>query len=574
MSVARSSLAMAGGSIASRVLGIVRQSLIVAIIGQGLVGNAFQTANTLPNIIYVVIAGGVLNSVLVPQLVKAMAAKDGGREYTDRLLTIAIGIFLVVTVVATLGAGWLVRAYAASLRGSALDLAVFFAVITIPQIFAYALYGLLGQVLQARGRFAVFGWSPALANVVSIAGLLGFAALYREQITSHAIEAPQSWTPEMVWWFAGTATLSIVAQALVLLVPLWRSGFRWRPRLGLRGVGLRATSKVTAWAFASLLVSQVAYLAASQVMWRASGSSVRLPGQPFVAGVAAYSNALLVFLVPHSLIALSLFTALYPRISAAVRDRKTELVRRDYVQGLTVPAALTVPSSVALVVFALPLMTLLFTSPDPAEVPAAALVLAALGLGVLPLGVDVLNQRILYAYEAGRSAFAAQLVLTLVALGVTGLALLVRPEWTAVTIALGLVVSNLVAAAYGMVQVRRRIGPYGGSTVVRTWVRMLFAASVAGLVASWPTAWLTDVSATWGRFGALLPLGVGGLLFAVVYVLLAVRMDVRELGDLLGPVADRVGRVLGPRLARRGAAGRGGGGAAGGGEGGGRHRAR
>ena len=148
-SIASSSLAMAAGSVASRLLGVIRQSLIVVAIGQGITANTFTTANTLPNIIYMIIAGGVLNSVLVPQLVKAAKAPDGGRAYTDRLMTVGLGALLLVTVVSTLLAGWLVRLYAINLQGSALELATFFAVITLPQIFFYGLYGLLGQVLNA-----------------------------------------------------------------------------------------------------------------------------------------------------------------------------------------------------------------------------------------------------------------------------------------------------------------------------------------------------------------------------------------------------------------------------------------
>ncbi len=173
MNVARSSVVLAAGSTVSRVLGVVRQGLITYLIGQGLVGNAFTTANNLPNIIYMLIAGGVLNSVLVPQLVKAAKRPDGGRDYTDRLLTLGVGGILVITVLATAGASLLMRLYAGDrLVGPALELAVFFAVITLPQIFFYGLYGLLGQVLNSRGQFAAYGWAPALANAVAIVGLI------------------------------------------------------------------------------------------------------------------------------------------------------------------------------------------------------------------------------------------------------------------------------------------------------------------------------------------------------------------------------------------------------------------
>ncbi len=540
MSIARSSLAMASGTTASRVLGVVRQSLIVVAIGQGLTANAFTTANTLPNVIYMLVAGGVLTSVLVPQLVKASQRDDGGREYTDRLLTVALGALLVVTVVATFAAGWLVQLYAGQLTGSALTLATFFAVLTLPQVFFYGMYGLLGQVLNARGQFAAFGWSPALANVVAIVGLLAFMALF----DGHA--EPEQWTPAMVWWFAGTATLSIVAQALLLVVALWRNGFRYRPRFGVRGVGLGATSRVAGWAFAALLVSQLTYLVSSRVMWNATGDTPAEGGEPFVAGVAVWANALFVFMVPHSLVALSIFTAMYPRISAAVHDGNQRALRRDYARGLTVPAALTVPASVALVVFALPLTGLLYASRNPAEVPATALTLACLAPGILPFGVDVLNQRFLYAFENGRRAFTCQALLTATAIGVTLLSLLFRPQLTVPIVAVGLVVSNVVSAALGMWFVRQRIGPLGMFSVVRSWVRILLASVIAGLVAWGPAVLLTRVLPERSRWSDLVVLAAAGLLFGAVYLALARVFSIAEVARFVDPVRRRLRRSTNP----------------------------
>lgn len=536
--VARSSLAMAGGTTASRVLGVVRQSLIVLAIGQGLTANAFTTANTLPNVIYMLVAGGVLSSVLVPQLVKASQREDGGREYTDRLLTVAFGGLLVVTIVATVGAALLVRLYAGQLSGSALDLATFFAVITIPQIFFYGMYGMLGQVLNARGQFAAFGWSPALANVVAIVGLVAFMLLFDGHVP------PSDWTAAMVWWFAGTATASIAAQALILVFPLWCKGFRFRPRLGVRGVGLGATSRVAGWAFGALLVSQLAYLVASRVMWHATGDTEapRAAGEQFVAGVAVWANALFVFMVPHSLVALSLFTAMYPRIAKAVHDEDLPALRRDYAQGLTVPAAITLPASAALIVFALPLTGLLYTSRNPAEIPATAAVLACMAPGILPFGVDVLNQRFLYAFEDSAKAFTTQVVLTATAVAVTLSSMAFAPQLTVPIIAIGLVVSNLASSAFGMTLVRRRIGRFGLFGVVRSWVRIIIASVLAGWVAWGAVLILTRLLPGRGRLSDLVVLAVGGALFGGVYYLLARVFHIAEVARYVDPVMDRLRR--------------------------------
>ena len=533
-SVARSSAAMAAGTIASRVLGVVRQSLIVAAIGQGVVANAFTTANTLPNVIYMIIAGGVLNSILIPQLVKAAGNPDGGREYTDRILTLTLSFFLVVTVIATACAGWLVTAYAARLTGDAVALATFFAVLTVPQIFFYGVYAVLGQILGARGRFTAFGWAPAVANVVAIAGLVAFMVLF----DGHG--DPGRWSPAMVWWFAGSATASIVAQALVLVVPLWRSGFRFTPRFGLRGVGLGTTSRVAGWAFGALLISQLGYLVASNVMWAATIAPDRTA--QFVAGPAVYANALFVFMVPHSFVALSLITAMYPRLSAAAHARDTAALRRDYRLGLTLPTALTLPASVALLVFAVPIVGFLYRSPNPAELPATALVLAAMSLGVVPFGVDVLNQRFFYAHDDGRTAFVEQVVLTGTAIAVTLSSLAFAPRWTVPIIGAGIVVSNTAAAVYGMWRVRRRIQWLGGRRILLTWGRMAAAATLAGLVGWAVVVALGLVVTDPGRLGNLLLLVGGGATFALVYLVAARMLGVREIARLAAPLTRRLER--------------------------------
>ena len=549
MSVARSSAVMAAGSIVSRVLGVVRQGLITYLIGQGLVANAFTTANTLPNTIYIIVAGGVLNSVLVPQLVKATQAQDGGRDYTDRLLTLGIAGLLLVTVVGTAAAGLLVRLYTGDrLSGAALELAVFFAAITLPQTFFYGLYGLLGQVLNARGRFAAYGWAPALANAVAIVGLLAFAAYYDGHV------GPAEWTPAMIWLFAGTATASIAAQGLVLAWALWRSGFRWRPRIGRGespGSGLGATSRVAGWAFGSLLVSQVGYLVASQVLWRASGDSDAGTG-PFVGGTMVFANAQLIFMVPHGLITVSVLTAVFPRLAASAHAGDLIALRRDYVRALTVPAVLTVPATAALVVLAVPVTGLLFSSRNPAEIPATAATLAWLAPALLPFAIDVLCQRVWYAFEDGRMGLAEQVVSTLANVGVCLVALVVRPEWAVAVVALGFVASNIAGAVFGLVtQRRRRLGNWQVRHTVRSWVRMAVASAGAGWFSWGVVIWLSRLTESWGRLGYAVTALVGGLVLLVVYVQLARRLHIDQIDVYLEPIAARLDRGRDPGRHRR-----------------------
>ncbi|MGL5816397.1 MAG: lipid II flippase MurJ, partial [Phycicoccus sp.] len=171
-SVGRSGAVMAAGSLVSRAAGLLRATLLASVIGTfGLSASAFYAANTLPNQFYLLLAGGVLNAVLVPQILRARQRPDGGEEFVSRLITVTILLLGVATLVLTVLAPVVVRLYYRVEDPAAVQLAQVFAVICMPQVFFYGLYTLLGQVLASDDRFFAFTWAPALANLVAVAGL-------------------------------------------------------------------------------------------------------------------------------------------------------------------------------------------------------------------------------------------------------------------------------------------------------------------------------------------------------------------------------------------------------------------
>jgi putative peptidoglycan lipid II flippase len=254
----RSSAVMAAGTFVSRGLGFVRTAMLTSLLGVSgaLAADTFATANTVPNNIYNLIAGGLLNAVLVPQIVRAAAHEDGGQAFLDQLLTVALVSIGAVTVLVTALAPLvpLVFADAGTWDAATRALCVAFAFWCLPQVFFYGLYTVLGQVLNARGRFGAYMWAPVINNVVAIVGLLlmlGWIGGYRPGGVGGAggpdhgnVHPPSDWTAGQIALLAGTATLGVVAQGLVLLWPLWRTGFRYRPRLRLRGVGLGSAGAV------------------------------------------------------------------------------------------------------------------------------------------------------------------------------------------------------------------------------------------------------------------------------------------------------------------------------------------
>lgn len=530
--LARSSALMASGTLVSRILGLVRVILLAGAVGllDAGAGNAWQTANTLPNTIYILLAGGVLNVVLVPSLTRAMSMADKGRAFTDRLITLMLLSLAAVTVVVTAGAALLTKFYALSWSGEQLALAVTFAYLCLPQIFFYGLYTMLGQILNAQERFGWYMWAPVANNIVAIAGIVLFSVLFPQAQDL----SPGAWTPEMIWLLGGTATLGVLVQALVLLVPVWRSGFRWRPRWGFRGVGLGAASRVALWTLGVIGVSQAGLWLSTNVLNRASELD------PQAAGKIIYENAFLFFILPHSLIATSLITAMFTRMSRAAQAGDLDVLGGQYRHGLRLLGAAMVPISVAMVVLAPAITYLLLFRNSFEEAQATAVVTMGLVVGLAPYSVYILSGRIFHAFQDGRTPFKMQLAITAVSVTGTLIAATLPPERTAVGIGLAQTAGQLVAAMLGLMWVRQRLGRLPLGDVRRTWQRAMLATVVAAV----PTVgivllgrWLLD-----GRTAAAAVLLVGGPLFFLVYGVVAHRLGVGELAEVAAPILRRLRR--------------------------------
>ena len=534
-SLARSTAAMAAGTVISRGLGVVRAAMQLAVVGTLLTGDAWDVANTLPTTLYLLLAGGVLNAVLVPQITRAASHADGGREYVDRLLTIAITAIAVVAVVFTLAAGLLVRLYSSpTWTPDVQSLSTAFALICLPQIFFYGLYALLGQVLNARSHFAAYMWAPALANIVAIAGLAFFLLSFPRQSTA------ADWTSPMIWVLAGSATAGIAAQALVLIVPLWRSGFRYTPRWGFRGVGLRSASTVALWTFAALGVSTVGGIVTSQVLTYA-GQSAATAGMG-VPGKISYSSAFLIFMLPHSLITVSLVTALFTRMSRSAHAGNLDEVRTDVRRGMRLTAVATVPATVGALVLGFAATATLYQGISETETRGIAAVLMAMIVGLVPFGVLYLLQRVFYAFEDAKTPFRLQIVVTVVATVANLASLLLPLSLIAVGVGVGQALSNLAGMVVGLFLARRRLKGLPLGAVAQTYVRLGVASVVAGIAAGVVQLGLGLVLD--GKLYSPVALVVGGLVFAGIYVVVARRLRVREIDELVGPVLERARRFL------------------------------
>ncbi len=530
-SIGRSTLLMSSGTLVSRVMGLVRQSMLAAVVGTTLVGDAFGVANTLPNYVFQLLSAGVLNAVLIPQITRAMRRDDGGSDFIDRLLTAALLLVVLATVVATVATPALISA-TSDFSGAAYHLAVLFGYLCLPQIAFYGLYAVLGQVLNARGQFASFMWSPVLANLIQIAGLVWFLVVWGRQ------GDPQLWTSEMVWVLAGSSTLGIVIQGIFLAIPLARGGFRFTPRWGLRGHGLGSASRMVGWTLLALVIAQLGGLFVMRVMTMARNGAI---DKTDVLSVAARDYAFLIFILPHSLITVSILTALFPRMSRAVHDQDGDEMRALLRRGLSMPAVFIIPSSLALMVMGTPVVTVLLPGLALREARVVGQVLALMAIGTMAFGITTLQQRYCFAREDGRTNLGLQSLLTCVQIGFGVLALVVPARWAVHTVGAGQSVANIVAAAAFLWVASRQMGGIGLRHVWRLYVRLGLASLVAagGAYAIIRFFWRIDA----GYVSGLAILAASGLAFLALFYGAARALHIQEVDRFVDPVLRRLGMV-------------------------------
>lgn len=422
INVARASGIMVAGTMVSRLLGFVRAALLIALIGSLGANDAFQAANNLPNIIYNLLASSILSAVLVPQIVRALQRKNSD-EFINRLLTLFTTGLLVLTLVCVALAPVFVTLFAAKLDPGWKQLAITFSYWSLPQVFFYGLYSLWGQFLNAKGSFGPYMWAPVVNNVVGIAGIFVFWQVLGTE--ADWAKDPSVWTGEPIMLLAGISTLGIVVQALILLIPLRRTGFKMRPVWGIRGYGLGEVSRTAMWAFSALCVAQLGFLALSNVAAAANGFAVK--HQVTIATTTAYNTAYTVYMIPQSMIVTSVVTALFTSMSAMVAVGQISKLRKQFLTTQQGVSLITVLCSALIVVLALPIMQVIMPTTPSASVITFAQVLAVMALGIPFLGAFNLSQRLLLAFADARSTFLVQIPMTICTLVACGLTVLLLP---------------------------------------------------------------------------------------------------------------------------------------------------
>lgn len=541
--LARASAWMALGTIVSRITGLLRSLVLLAVVGSALNGSIFNVANSIPNSLYILVAGGIFNVVLVPQLVRAMKHDaDGGDAYANRIITLGLLVLGIATIVLMIAVPLLLRMlFGADMFTDEFtrqrESAYLLMVLCMPQVFFYGAFVLVGQILNSRQRFGPMMWAPIINNLVALAVLGAYAIVFGVA----APGAADGFSSGEAWLLGLGSTLGIAVQASVLLPFLRQVGFRFRPRFDFRGVGLGHTLRLGAWTLAFIIVNQISYFV---IVRLASTADIEGKKQGVSsAGQVVYDVGFLISQVPHGVITVSLATAIIPTLAARAADHDFGRMRLELGRTLRLALMLIAPIAVAIACLGLPVASVLAGfGAARGNTAAIGTTISAFALALVMFSLHYVVLRGFYALEDTRTPFWIQTVIA--AMNITVALVLTQgaaPIEVSTRLALAYGLAYTVGLAVSTTVLSRRIGSLADHEMVRFVVRLAVAclATAAVMLAG---RW------AWGEFvdpGELSPLSalgelvVVGLAGAATTVLVARLLRIEELRYVVTTVLRR-----------------------------------
>lgn len=539
-SVARASAWMALGTIVSRATGFLRAGLLAMVIGTRLNADLFDVANTIPNTLYILVAGGIFNVVLVPQLVRAMKNdEDGGDAYANRIVTLGLLVLGVGTVLLMFAVPWLLHIVFdgdifldsnADQRSSATLLML----LCMPQVFFYGAFVLVGQILNARKRFGPMMWAPIVNNVVACAVIIAYFLIFGASNGVTGFE-----TDEALLLGLGS-TAAIALQALVLVPYLRQAGFSYRPRFDFRGVGLRHTLKLGVWTFLFIIVNQIAFLQITKIATGATFAGAR--DAKAAAGSTVYGLGYLVSQLPHSIVTVSLATAIIPTLAALAAERNYSRFRLELARTVRIALVLVVPVAVALLCLGQPLTAI---AGGLGSLGGSTAVIGhtvqAFSLAMVTFTIHYLMLRGFYANEDNRSPFFIQVVIAAVNIALAlVLTSMVGPAAVAPMLALSYGIAYLVGSIISVTWLSRSIGPILDREMILFVIRLTYATGLAAFVALGVSFGIDSAGVEPARaVGGAITTIVAGSAAVVTYVAAAKVVGLTQLNYLMDAVLRR-----------------------------------
>ena len=473
-SLARGAALITAATAISRITGFIRVVVVAAAMGTTFLANTYQTANTAPNLVFELVAAGVLTSIFVPTFVEYLVKgeREEGWRAANALTSVALVGLVVLALLLALGAPLVMRALTAgventSLRNRQVELGSTFLRLFAPQIIFYGAGMIMTGALHAHRKFAIAAVAPIFNNVVVIGVYLTYAAMRGGDAPSVAGIG----TAETLVLGAGT-TLGVVAMTLCLIPQLRRLGWRYRFRFDLAHPAVRRGARLGAWALGYAGGYQAALIVVLMLANRVEG------------GVAAYQWAYTFFYLPHALFAVPIFSVLFTAMSehVALGDKNALIERlRD---GLAMLAFILLPIAATLVATAQPLarLTLEFGAMTTEGTELVARILLAFALGLPTYSAFLVFTRAYYAVGDTKTPALVNAATTVVSSAVGALLFFELPrEWAVAGLAFG----HSLGFAFGAVVLARlflRRAGARGSTRTAATVRRSLTTTIPMLV--------------------------------------------------------------------------------------------
>ena len=507
---ARASAIIGAGTLVSRLTGLVRSMVLISVVGLtgSEVADAFATANALPTNIYELVAAGVITGIIVPQIVGAARHRDGGSGYVSKLLTLGTVLMVAVTVIVLALAPALIWIYTPGYTPQQRALTLALAYWCLPQLLFYGLYALVGEVLNARRVFGPYSWAPTVNNIVSIVGFLVFLAMF-----GGPLKDVDQWDAAKIAVLGGTATLGIALQAFVLAFFWRRTGLSVRADFAWRGMGLRHLGKLGFWTFLTVVVGQGAGLVQQRTISFATES-----------GFAVFLTAWLIFMLPHSIVAMSISTTYFTQLAEQVAEGRTDLVQGNLDESIRALSVFAFGFTAALAAASVPVSVFFTGERDGASL--LALNVCAFLVALVPFGILVIIRRAFFAFHDTRTPFQFSVVQCVLAAGGAGLAFVAAQAavlplaFLSASVALAQSLSMFVQLPVALRLLRRHTGPISFAPTWRALARFAVAA-VPAFIAGFGVFLLTGAASGWtsdGRIGGFLGAVLVGGTSLVVYV--------------------------------------------------------
>ena len=505
--LARDAAVVTACTLLSRATGFVRVLVAAAVLSNGVLGDTYHAANFVPNLVFELVAGGVLQAVLLPTFVAARSS--GGDDELGRTAGVVLGailallsvIALVMMTLAPLVARLLVSGEPdPQLADEKLRLITPMLLVFIPQIVFYGIGMVATAALAAKRRFAAAALAPAVNNVVVITCYMAFSASRDGAPASLDLDAFQ------FALLAGGTTLAVVVFTAVPAIALTARGVRWRPRWNPDHPAIRSLRATVGWAMLSVVGTLLPTAAAVVLGYRAEG------------GVAVFTMSFAFFVLPHALVAVPVATAIAPRVAESWQQGNLEATRQLVTRAAQVVVPLLMFAGMAMVVLAWPIARVAGSvgQADSQGFTPIAHTVAVFGGGLVGYGMVFVMTRVLFAVDDVRRA---SLIVAFSALiGVAAMVVAagsIDDDQRAVSLAFGYSLTQVIAALLLTVRARGLIGVPTMGAIGRLSAGSVVAAAVSAAV-------MVPVRLQFGDSAAqsLIAIVVAGIAGAVVFVVL------------------------------------------------------